>query len=97
MALASPSGPLRIATFESLEVTPLSADDAAAYARLASDEVVLAIGTATIGVRFSRGSAAAAFAERFGDMLAHRAGDIIVYAVALEREAYFFLSPGDAR
>ena len=97
MALASPSSPLRIATFESLETVPLSAEDSAAYARVALHEVVIALGIATIAVRFSPASAAAAFAERFGDMLADRTGDIIVYVVALDREAYFWLSPGDAR
>jgi hypothetical protein len=60
-------------------------------------EVAISVGRSTIAVRFSRGSAAAAFAERFSDMLGRSRSDALVYAVALHDQAYFWLSPDRVR
>jgi hypothetical protein len=90
------NGP-RTISFESLEETRLSANEAATFAKHARHEVSIALGRSTIAVRFSRPSAAAAFGERFGDMLGQRAADAVVYAVALDGQAYFWRTPGRAR
>lgn len=84
---------LRSVSFESLEQTRVSPNQAALNATLAPHEVVIAIGRSSIAVRFSRASAANAFAERFGDVLGGQAPDTIVFAVALQGEAFFWRSP----
>jgi hypothetical protein len=84
-------------SFGSLEPAPLSPEVAAAYAARAQHEVVLAVGRTTIGVRFSRAPAATAFAERFGDMLSDAAPAVVAYAVELQDESYFWVSPDRAR
>jgi len=88
---------LRSVSFESLGRTSLSPSQAVAYAARAVHEVAIAVGRSTISVRFSRASAAAGFAERFGDMLGHRPPNVVVYAVALDGEAYFWVSPDRVR
>jgi hypothetical protein len=88
---------LRSVSFESLEETRLSPGQAAAYADHARHEVVIAVGRSTIAVRFSRASAAAAFTERFGDALGYQAPDVVIHAVALDGEAYLWLSPDRVR
>jgi len=95
-AAPAPDGVRRI-SFESLEETRLSASEAATYASLARHEVSIAFGRSTIAVRFSRPTAAAAFGERFGDMLGERPADAVVYAVALDGQAYFWSTPGRVR
>ncbi len=88
---------MRSVSFESLDQTSLSPRQTVAYTARAVHEVAIDVGRSTISVRFSRASAAAIFAERFGDMLAHCAPDVVIYAVALEGEAYFWLSPNRVR
>jgi hypothetical protein len=46
-------------------------------------------GATAIAVRFSRASAAAAFAERFADMCCERVPHTVVYAAAAAGEAFF--------
>ena len=84
-------------SFYSLEPTRLSSSRALGYAARARHEVAIAIGRSTVAVRFSRHSAAAAFAERFGDMQGTAMPSSIVYAVDLNDEAFFWLSPDRAR
>jgi hypothetical protein len=59
--------------------------------------VTLAIGDEAIGVRFSRASAANAFAERFGDMLSPIAPKAVIFAVTSAGKAYFWRTPERAR
>jgi len=97
-----PRGPPRLlggmlVSFASLEPVQLAPEQAAAYAASAEHEVALAIGRATIAVRFSRASAAAAFAERFGDMLGAGTPDMVAYAVELPGESFFWVAPDRAR
>lgn len=87
----------RPVSFESLEQTQLSPQRAAQFAATAIYKVTLAVGLTTIAVCFSRLSAAADFAERFGDMLATREADLVVYAVDRRGEAYFWRSTDRAR
>src|SRR5450755_3948585 len=88
---------LRSVSFESLDQTSLSPSQTIAYTAGAVHEAAIAVGRSTISVRFSRASAAAAFAERFGDMLGHCPPDVVIYAVALNGEAYFWRSPDRVR
>lgn len=83
----------RQVSFESLEPARLSPERIAAYADLARHEVKIAVGRATVAVRFSRASAAAAFADRFADMLGDGEPFTVAYAVDLEDEAYLWVSP----
>jgi hypothetical protein len=80
-------------SFDSLERARLSPDRIAACADLARHEVKIAVGRATVAVRFSRASAAAAFAERFADMLGDGEPFTVAYAVDLDDEALFWVSP----
>jgi hypothetical protein len=80
-------------SLESLAKACFSRGQAERYASHARHEVVIAVGRSTVAVRFSRFSAAQAFAARFGDMLENRPPDAIIHAVALDNEAYFWLSP----
>jgi len=75
-----------------LERTCFSPREAAALAGQASFRVAIAVGSKTIAVCFSRASAAAAFAERFEDMLSTRAADVTIFAVDLDGEAFFWRS-----
>ncbi len=97
MAAALPGPSRRAVSFESLEQAPLSAPQAAAYAARAAHQVTFAVGRHTIAVRFSRASAAAAFAERFADMQCDRAPDTLVHAVARDGEAFFWRHAERAR
>jgi hypothetical protein len=83
--------------FESLDERALTVREAAACAALARHEVRFSVGRSTIAVRFSRASAAAAFADRFGDMPATRAADLTVYAVVNDRGAFFWRTPEHVR
>jgi hypothetical protein len=87
----------RSVSFESLDRTSLSPSQTLALTARAVHEVAIDVGRATISVCFSRASAAAAFAERFGDMLGNSAPSVVIYAVALDGEAYFWLSPDRVR
>jgi hypothetical protein len=88
---------VRSVSFASLDETCLSPSRTAAYMACAPHAVAIEVGRSTIAVRFSRASAAAAFAERFADMLGHQAPDVVIYAVALDGAAYFWLSPDRVR
>jgi len=77
-------------TFESLDHVRLTPHEAQRYAGDAEHEVVIAVGCATIAVRFSRPSAARAFAERFGDTLGEAAPDRVIYAVEVGGQAFFW-------
>jgi hypothetical protein len=83
--------------FESLLEKPLPAERADRLAAGAAHEVVFGIGARRIAVRFSRASAAARFAERFGDLLAAGPAETIVHAVEEDGSAYFWLTPDRAR
>ena len=80
----------RAVTFESLERTSLSKDLAATLKDSAIYSVAVAIGGATIEVRFSRASAAAKFQRRYRSSLGHRGRDCIIYAVESEGAVYYW-------
>jgi len=88
---------VRSVSFESLDQTSLSPSQTVAYAARAVYDVAIDVGRSTISVRFARASAAAIFAERFGDMLGNYPPSLVIYAVDLEGEAYFWLSPDRVR
>ena len=83
---------VRSISLESLEKSELAPNDAVTYAARAIHRVTLAIGRATIAVRFARASAAAAFAERFGDMLGCGVADATVFVVDCGPRTYFWLT-----
>jgi hypothetical protein len=83
--------------YDSLESTAFAPDRAAAYASIAEHEVTIAVGSSTIAVRFSRSTAAAAFAERFGDMLGYGTPSCVAYAVSFQDEAFFWGCPDRVR
>jgi hypothetical protein len=82
----------RSASFESLERTRFTPREASAHVVRATFRVAIAIGSTTVAICFSRASAAAAFAERFEDMLAARVADVTIFAVERDGEAFFWRS-----
>jgi hypothetical protein len=79
--------------FADLEPARLSAIEAADRAEHAYHKVTIALGHSTVAVRFSRRSAAVAFAERYRDMLSPLEAAFTAYAVELEGESLFWFAP----
>jgi len=89
-----PSGMI---SFDSLGHVCLAQHQAESYAALARHEVLIAVGSATIAVRFSRKSVARVFAERFGDTPGCGKPERVVYAVVADGQAFFWRVADRAR
>jgi hypothetical protein len=92
-ALSRRAGSARSVSLESLEKTRLSENTLAAYAARAVHEVRIAVGQATIAIRFARISAAGECARRFGDMLGQHTPEAVIYVVDVDGRAFFWRSP----